>query len=111
MDLSRAGLIMQARATLDAYNVAVTSTAETVKTARQAIAGLKSIKTEWSTQTQAVHDPLDAVLRALQREGIDGDEYLKLRREHDKLAPLTEQLVAKESNLARVLDERAKLLA
>jgi hypothetical protein len=64
-DLSRAGLITQAKATLDAYSAAVTSAAETVKTARQAaIAGLKSIETEWSMQTQAVHDALEAVLRA-----------------------------------------------
>jgi hypothetical protein len=64
-DLSRVGLITQAKATLDAYSAAVTSAAETVKTARQAaIAGLKSIETEWSTQTQAVHDALEAVLRA-----------------------------------------------
>jgi hypothetical protein len=109
--LPRQAFLSQAKAALDAYNGVVTSVTETINTAREAaLASLNTIEGQWRTSTQPIHDSLEGVLRALQPEGIDGDEYLKLRRENDRLTPLTARLTTKESDLERLVEDRTRLL-
>jgi len=43
---------------------------------------------EWETRRQAKRGALEKMLRELQKEDIDGDAFMKLRKEYELLAPL-----------------------
>lgn len=109
--LPRAPLLQRAKATLDTYNAAVKTASDALAAARvKAIGDLESLETEWSSETKDLRDGLAKVLRELQPDGIDGDEYLRLRRELGELTPLTGQRASKQAELDRIIVEREKLL-
>lgn len=109
--LPRAELLGQAKATLDSYNAAVTTAVAALNAARQtALAELEAVESAWTGETKGVRENLARVLRALQPEGIDGGEYLRLRRELGELTPLTSQRSTKQNELERAVTEREELL-
>ncbi|MHB1833794.1 MAG: TrlF family AAA-like ATPase [Solirubrobacteraceae bacterium] len=109
--LPRAALLSRAKSLLDGYNAAVTTAVNTLTAARQKTeTDLSALRTEWDGETKEVRDALEKMLRALQPDGIDGDEYLRLRRELGTLTPLTGQRATKQAELDRLITEREGLL-
>lgn len=110
-NLPRATILEPAKTVLDSYNASVKTAIEALSAARlQAVGELKAIETEWSDETSELRDSLAKVLRELQPDGIDGDEYLRLRRELGELTPLTAQRSNTQAELDRIWAERDQLL-
>jgi ABC-type cobalamin/Fe3+-siderophores transport system ATPase subunit len=109
--LPRATLLQRAQTVLDAYNTAVNAAIDVLAATRlKAVADLESLEAEWSGETKELRESLAKVLHQLQPDGIDGDEYLRLRRELGELTPLTAQRFNKQAEFDRVLAERDQLL-
>jgi energy-coupling factor transporter ATP-binding protein EcfA2 len=109
--LPRAEMLLRTKSLLDIYNTAVATAASTLNAARQkASADLSAVQTEWDLATEEIRDAYEKVLRALQPDGIDGDEYLRLRRELGTLTPLTGKRATKQKKLDYLVNEREGLL-
>lgn len=90
--LPRGAVLDQAKSLLEEFNRSVATAMTAIIAARDAAkAGIQALREEWNEQTQEVRGELERVLRELQPGGIDGDEYLRLRRELATLAPLTKE--------------------
>jgi energy-coupling factor transporter ATP-binding protein EcfA2 len=111
IELPRSELLTRAKGVLDTYNRAITAAAAALESAREeAVDGLQVLQTEWETRTHNVRQELEKVLRALQPDGIDGGEYLRLRKELGTLTPLIDQRTAKQAELDELLTAREALL-
>ncbi|GAA1509861.1 TrlF family AAA-like ATPase [Kribbella lupini] len=110
-ELPNAEVLSRAKSFLDNYNAAVTAAMSELTAARQKTeADLKALQAEWEGETEQVRGALEKVLRALQPDGIDGDEYLRLRRELGSLTPLTGKRAARQAELDQLITDREGLL-
>lgn len=110
-ELPEASLLKDARQVLIDYNSAI-STAFSAMATAQATADSALLKVEgaWETATSATRKSLDKILRELQPEGVDGDEYLRLNSELSQLKPLEKEVRAARAALKKLKAERATLL-
>lgn len=77
----------------------------------QAESEIDSVRAEWATRQSEVQAAYEKILRELQKEKVDGDEYIQLQEQIEKLRPLRERqsrLRATENELRR---HRRELLA
>lgn len=82
------------------------------QTASTANAELSVLRARWDERKQAVETTYQSLLRELQKSNIDGEEFIRLRRQIEELRPLREKketltrdLVAYQSNRRNLLDE------
>ncbi len=75
-------------------------------------AGLSALRSRWDDRKQAVETTYQALLRELQKSKIDGEEFIRLRRQIEELRPLREKkeiltrdLAAYQQNRRNLLDE------
>ncbi len=73
--------------------------------------GVASVRTEWETRKKHVQAAYERILRDLQKSRVDGEEFIRLRRQIEELQPLRER-----QNLVRRVekehaDRRRALLA
>jgi len=61
---------------------------EYLKTAEE---GIEKVSQEWEVRRQKVQDEYEKLLRELQKEAIDGEEFVRLRRQIEGLKPLKER--------------------
>lgn len=110
-NLPRQEILQRANAVLVAYNKAVTDAAGRLADAReQAIAQLAQLRNEWTGATSEIRDGLDRVLRELQPDGIDGDEYLRLTAALAGTANVPELQAKKREELEHLQETRLALL-
>ena len=76
-----------------------------------AAAGIAKTRSRWEERQQAVLTAYEKILRELQKAHVDGEEFIRLRKQVEDLRPLAER----RKNLVRDLDElerhRRSLLA
>jgi hypothetical protein len=76
-----------------------------------AVAGIARTRSRWEERQQAVLAAYERILRELQKAHVDGEEFIRLRKQVEDLRPLAER----RKNLVRDLDElerhRRNLLA
>jgi len=86
----------------------------TVKRVRKAIEtaedGIAKVKTDWNIRKQDVQNEYEKILRELQKSKVDGEEFLKLRRQIEDLQPLTERKTLLLRNEKEHLAYRRNLL-
>jgi ABC-type cobalamin/Fe3+-siderophores transport system ATPase subunit len=68
------------------------------------------IESSWHGRKQEVEKKVGAALRRLQREHIDGQEFITLRRELEKLRPLRQECETLTTHRKRLVEDRRKLL-
>lgn len=75
-------------------------------------AELSVLRARWDERKQAVETTYQALLRELQKSKIDGEEFIRLRRQIEELRPLREKketltrdLAANQANRRNLLDE------
>jgi DNA repair ATPase RecN len=73
--------------------------------------GVAAVRAEWATRKKAVQTAYERILRELQKSRVDGEEFIRLRRQIEELRPLRER-----QNLVRRVekehtDRRRALLA
>jgi hypothetical protein len=75
-------------------------------------AKLEATSLRWNTERQAVvESSLDAIMRSLHREGIDGSDYIKHCSRADSLRPLHQERERLAAEIQNGQDDRLRLLA
>ena len=65
--------------------------AEIKKAIEKAETGSNEIRGRWGERKRAVMAAYEAILRELQKSKIDGEEFIRLRRQIEELRPLKER--------------------
>ena len=81
---------------------------EALKRADEGIAGIRS---RWGERKHEVEAAYNKILRELQKEAVDGEEFMRLRREIESLRPLRERLPLLERLEKESVERRRELLA
>ena len=93
--------------TRDMNSIAV----EIKKAIENAETGLGEIHGRWGERKKAVMAAYDAILRELQKSKIDGEEFIRLRRQIEEFRPLKERQTTLQRNLRVHETERRNLLS
>ena len=111
--LPNSGLLAEGAAILDkltAHLKAITTQIE--KAASAADTEVTGLRARWDERKQAVETTYQTLLRELQKSKIDGEEFIRLRRQIEELRPLKEKkdalvrdLAAHQTNRRNLLDE------
>lgn len=72
---------------------------------------LSGLRATWEERKAQVQDAYEAILRELQRSRVDGEEFIRLRRQIEELRPLKGRLTQVDREIKELQDERRNLLA
>ena len=103
--LSKANGILN-KLTYDMEHIA----SEMNRTIEDARSGLVGLRQSWEERKKAVMESYDAILRDLQKSKIDGEEFIRLRRQIEELRPLKERQALLNRDLQALLKERRNLI-
>lgn len=70
-----------------------------------------SLRSEWDGRKRAVQTNYERILRELQKSKVDGEEFVRLREQIEKLRPLREQIALARRSEKELGDRRRALLA
>ena len=73
--------------------------------------GVALVRTEWETRKRNVHEVYEKILRELQKSRVDGEEFIRLRRQIEELRPLRERQASARRTEKDHADRRRSLLA
>ncbi len=73
--------------------------------------GLGKIRSKWEERKKAVMEGYVAILRELQKSKVDGEEFIRLRRQIEELRPLKERQTRLKRDLKEHETERRNLLS
>ena len=73
--------------------------------------GLAEVRAEWETRKNEVQAGYEKILRELQKSRVDGEEFIRLRRQIEELRPLRERQGVVRRIEKEHADRRRKLLA
>jgi len=71
----------------------------------------QSIRDEWSQRKVQVEKEYQKILRELQKDKVDGEEFMRLRRQIEELEPKSAQLKSSLEAQEKVVRDRAKSLS
>jgi len=74
-------------------------------------AGLSLVTTEWNERKKKAQAEYEKILRDLQKAKIDGEEFLRLRRQMEEFRPLRENVALLKERLREEEQRRRNLLA
>lgn len=66
--------------------------------------GIGAVRTQWNERKREVHAAYEKILRELQKSAVDGEEFIRLRRQIENLRPLRER----KTQLQKLQDEHSK---
>ena len=72
--------------------------------------GVASVRTEWETRKKDVQSTYEKILRELQKSRVDGEEFIRLRRQIEELRPLRERQASARRTEKEHADRRRSLL-
>ena len=73
--------------------------------------GVALVRTEWETRKKVVQEVYEKILRELQKSRVDGEEFIRLRRQIEGLRPLRERQASARLTGKEHADRRRSLLA
>ena len=73
--------------------------------------GVALVRTEWETRKKDVQEVYEKILRELQKLRVDGEEFIRLRRQIEELRPLRERQASARRTEKEHADRRRSLLA
>ena len=73
--------------------------------------GIDEVRSRWGERKHEVEATYNKILRELQKEAVDGEEFMRLRREIESLRPLRERLPLLERLEKESVERRRELLA
>jgi len=76
-----------------------------------AAARVQSVKSEWDIRREAVQREYENILRELHRSSVDGEEFMRLRRQVEELRPLRDRVSLLQHSIQEVARERKGVLA
>ena len=111
-DLPGKDILSQARPVLAELNrsidQAVSGVAEALQRADQ---GIAKVRAQWDERKHVVDAEYQGILRELQKSAVDGEEFIRLRREIEQLRPLTERRRLLQQLRSEHAERRRNLLA
>jgi len=110
-ELPGAPILDKANSVLKELNDALESAAKQIESAlEQAKQGIDTITAEWSEHKSAIDEQYEAILRELQKSAVDGEEFIRLRRNIENLRPLKERRGTLEELRSGEMQRRRDLL-
>lgn len=104
-------ILKKADAVLQTYAAALGEALKAIRKARtQADADLQRIRSEWDVRKGLVQTEYEKILRELQGSKIDGEEFIRVKKQIEELAPLNDRKQALNSELQVVTQKRTNLL-
>ncbi|MBN1833498.1 MAG: AAA family ATPase [Deltaproteobacteria bacterium] len=73
--------------------------------------GLNNVQANWDVHKSEVNKNYEKILRELQKDKVDGAEFIQLKRQIEELTPLKLQKAKLEKDLTQKLKDRRTLLA
>ena len=73
--------------------------------------GVALVRTEWETRKIDVQEVYEKILRELQKSRVNGEEFIRLRRQIEELRPLRERQASARRSEKEHADRRRSLLA
>ena len=73
--------------------------------------GVALVRTEWEARKKDVQEVYEKILRELQKSRVDGEEFIRLRRQIEELRPLREREASARRTEKEHADRRRSLLA
>ena len=115
--LPNSALLAQGAAILDKLSTQLQAITVLIEKAVSAVDGeVSGLRARWDERRQTVEVTYQTLLRELQKSNIDGDEFIRLRRQIEELRPLKEKqdalvrdLAAHQTNRRNLLDEWVNL--
>ena len=105
-------ILGEARGVLDDLNRSLDRAASSIEEALQrADEGIADVRNRWNQRKRVVDAEYQAILRDLQKSAVDGEEFIRLRREIELLRPLTERRPLLVQLRTEHADRRRNLLA
>ena len=77
----------------------------------KATEGLDVVKMNWDVHKSKVNEDYEKILRELQKDKVDGAEFIQLKRQIEELSPLKTQKSRLDKDLAQKIKDRRTLLA
>lgn len=109
--LPNSALLIEGAAILDQVTTQLQAIAGQIEqTLSVSNADLSALRSRWDDRKQAVEATYQALLRELQKSKIDGEEFIRLRRQIEELRPLREKKEALTRDLAAYQQNRRNLL-
>jgi hypothetical protein len=110
--LPNADVLGRAFGVLQGLAVAVSGIAEQLAVAlKEADAAMAEVRASWDTRRACVESTYEKLLRDLQKSNIDGEEFVRLRRQLEELRPLRERHERLLKDQAELDAQRRELLA
>lgn len=111
-DLPGASILRQYDAVLQDLTKALEAVdkrwSDAIETARTKVTAISS---EWSVRKQDVQTRYEKILRELKKQSVDGEEFIRLRKQIEQLRPLREQVKIRRASLVEEQSKRRNLLA
>ena len=105
-------ILSHARGVLDDLNRSLDRAASSIGEALQrADEGVAEVRNRWNERKRVVDAEYQTILRDLQKSAVDGEEFIRLRREIELLRPLTERRPLLVQLRTEHADRRRNLLA
>ncbi len=105
-------ILAEIETVLSALNRELESVAKQMQEALEvADRGLASAKARWEERKKGVQVAYEKILRELQKSKVDGEEFIRLRRQIEELRPLRERQTVLERTRREHEDRRRSLLA
>jgi DNA repair ATPase RecN len=96
----------------DAFNNAVGAAAGSLRSEMIKVElAIAEVRKKWSVRQQKVTAAYEKILRELQKERVDGDEFIRLRRRIEELQPLRDREQIVQRSVAELEQRRRNLLA
>lgn len=81
------------------------------KALEHADSGVAAVRTEWEDRKKVIQTAYEKILRELQKSRVDGEEFMRLRRQIEELRPLRERQASARRSEKEHADRRRSLLA
>jgi len=81
------------------------------KALEEADTGLATVRQQWEGRKKDVQAAYEKILRELQKSKVDGEEFIRLRRQIEELRPLKERQGTLQRDLKELEDQRRNFLA
>lgn len=105
-------LLSSLTASFDGYNEAVAAAAAALQNELLKLElAVADVRKRWSVREQKVTAAYERILRELQKERVDGDEFIRLRRRIEELQPLREREQVVQRSIEELQQRRRNLLA
>jgi len=111
-ELPGKAILAEGAAVLARLNVALEEQASRINAAiEMATKDFATVRSKWIARRDEVQAVYEEILRDLQRSRIDGEEFIRLRRQVEELRPLTDREAILTRTLKEFGDARRNLLA